>query len=58
MSEEASAIIEDPTEYQWDDNKHEAKHKQEYMDHLQGQVGTFLATTQTTVAIVAAVFGY
>lgn len=39
LATEASTSLADPTEYQWDQNKHEAKHKDEYMQVLQDKVG-------------------
>jgi hypothetical protein len=30
--------LDDATEYQWDSNKHEAKHKEEYMQVFHAQV--------------------
>jgi hypothetical protein len=30
--------ISDPTEFEWEANKHEAQHRQQYMDVLQQQV--------------------
>ncbi len=44
LSDEASTVIGDATEYTRDSNKHEAKHKEDYMQILQDQVRTSSAT--------------
>eukprot|EP00879_Flechtneria_rotunda_P017026 GHRR01017827.1.p1 GENE.GHRR01017827.1~~GHRR01017827.1.p1 ORF type:complete len:133 (+),score=23.60 GHRR01017827.1:521-919(+) len=38
LSDAASAVIEDDEQYQWDQNKHEARQKAEYMLTLQNGV--------------------
>ena len=39
LSEDVTAALEDPIEFEWEDNRHEARHRKEYLAELEKQVG-------------------